>query len=101
MASSCNNLITIQCSSHSYAFARCRVQGDGEITEMRMVRKYSRSKCTYDWSYGHQGGQVWVNHGCRAQFAVCYDLVSYHLLFVLSYLLCHVLMSLYSSELRF
>ena len=76
VASSCNHLTAIDCSSRDFAFARCSIPGAGEITSLSVTRKYSRSSCTYDWSYGHQGGQVWVNQGCRAQFAVCYNTVS-------------------------
>ena len=76
VASSCNHLTAIDCSSRDFEFARCSIPGAGEITDLSVTRKYSRSSCRYDWSYGHQGGQVWVNHGCRAQFAVCYNTVS-------------------------
>ena len=77
MVSSCTHLTTVDCSSHGYRFAQCRVPGAGLITSITVARKYSRSSCTLGRSYGPLGGNIWVHHGCRAQFAVCYETVSY------------------------
>ena len=64
---------SLDCSSHGYRFASCRVAGADAITNVEVVRKYSRSACTYGRSYGPGQGVIWVNRGCRARFRVCFE----------------------------
>ena len=58
---------TVRCESHNYRYAYCRVDTYGDV---RLRHEYSLGSCQYGrgWGYDHRG--VWVDRGCRAEFAV-------------------------------
>lgn len=59
---------TFECESSNNNFSYCnngRVRGQVEI-----YRQLSRTPCTYGQSWGNDNGRVWVDKGCRAEFAV-------------------------------
>jgi hypothetical protein len=59
---------TFECGSRNNGFTYCdngRVRGQVEV-----YRQLSRSACTYGQSWGMDGGRLWVDRGCRAEFAV-------------------------------
>lgn len=59
---------TFQCGSVNNRFTYCdngRVRGQVEV-----YRQLSRNSCSYGQSWGVDGGRVWVDKGCRAEFAV-------------------------------
>lgn len=59
---------TFECESQDNRFSYCnygRVRGQVEV-----YRQLSRSNCSYGQSWGVDGGRVWVDKGCRAEFAV-------------------------------
>jgi len=59
---------TFECGSSNNSFTYCdnaRVRGQVEV-----YRQLSNSRCVYGQSWGVDSGRVWVDRGCRAQFAV-------------------------------
>jgi len=59
---------TFECESVDNRFSYCnngRVRGQVEV-----YRQLSRNACSYGQSWGVDGGRVWVDKGCRAEFAV-------------------------------
>ena len=59
---------TFQCDSVNNRFTYCnngRVRGQVEV-----YRQLSRNSCSYGQSWGVDDGRVWVDKGCRAEFAV-------------------------------
>jgi hypothetical protein len=57
----------VSCSSDDMHLHTCAV---GPNHGVRMVRQRSDSPCERGRSYGVRGNQVWVDHGCRADFEV-------------------------------
>jgi hypothetical protein len=58
---------TISCSSDDMHRHSCPMDTRGEV---RMVKQNSDSPCQQGYSWGYDRGGVWVDHGCRADFAV-------------------------------
>ena len=56
---------TIRCESNDN---RQRVCTTG-WRDARLVRQLSRTNCVEGQNWGSRNGQVWVTHGCRAEFA--------------------------------
>jgi Protein of unknown function (DUF3011). len=59
---------TFECESVDDRFTYCnngRVRGQVEV-----YRQLSRNPCNYGQSWGTDNGRVWVDKGCRAEFAV-------------------------------
>ena len=59
---------TFRCESRNNNYTNCnsgRVRGQVEV-----YRQLSRNSCSYGQSWGMDGGRVWVDKGCRAEFAV-------------------------------
>lgn len=56
----------IRCDSNGSDPNTCRTPWPGQS---RMVRKISNAQCVEGRSWGSQPGQVYVSHGCRAEFA--------------------------------
>ena len=58
---------TVRCESRDNRYRYCRVDTYGDV---ELKRQLSRSDCRYrsTWGYDHRG--VWVDRGCRAEFAV-------------------------------
>jgi hypothetical protein len=59
---------TIACSSDNMRRHSCALdtQGGG----VRVVRQFSDAPCTRGYSWGTNRRGIWVDHGCRADFAV-------------------------------
>ncbi len=58
----------VECSSNGYAYNTCTLEGD--ILSFRLVRQLSKSACIQGLSFGADRNYIWVDKGCRAQFAV-------------------------------
>ena len=58
---------TISCSSDDGHRHYCGVGSGGRI---RLVQQRSESPCREGYSWGSDGRGIWVDHGCRADFAV-------------------------------
>ena len=59
---------TFRCESRNNNYTNCnsgRVRGQVEI-----YRQLSDQRCVYGQNWGNDRGQVWVDKGCRADFAV-------------------------------
>jgi hypothetical protein len=57
---------TFSCSSDDGRRHYCPVDSRGRV---RLVRQRSQSPCREGYSWGSDGRGVWVDHGCRADFA--------------------------------
>ena len=58
---------TVSCSSDDGKRHYCSTNAPGRI---RMVQQRSESACREGYSWGQDDRGVWVDHGCRADFAV-------------------------------
>jgi hypothetical protein len=58
----------MQCDSNDMGYHACPVQG--EVVRARMMHQNSGSACTEGRSWGYRRGELWVDHGCRAEFEV-------------------------------
>ena len=58
---------TVTCSSNDGKRHYCNVDSDGPV---RLAQQRSGSPCQEGYSWGSDGRGVWVDHGCRADFAV-------------------------------
>jgi Protein of unknown function (DUF3011) len=58
---------TISCSSDDGGRHYCAVDTRGGVT---LAQQRSESRCDQGYSWGWDGRGVWVDHGCRADFAV-------------------------------
>ena len=58
---------SVRCESRDYRYTYCRVDTYGDV---RLRNEWSRFSCHFgrSWGYDHRG--VWVDRGCRAEFAV-------------------------------
>ena len=56
-------------ASHNFAHARATFSFD--ISSMEVTNKVSNSDCVRGQSFGFNGNEAWVDHGCRADFKVC------------------------------
>ena len=57
----------INCSSDDGHRHRCSADTSGGI---RLVNQRSESQCRQGYSWGYDRRGIWVDHGCRADFAV-------------------------------
>ncbi|KAK6190285.1 hypothetical protein SNE40_002191 [Patella caerulea] len=62
----------IQLSSRGYRLKTEVFDDATSVVAMDVLKRKSRSTCTFGSSYGFHGNTVWVNNGCRADFRVCY-----------------------------
>lgn len=58
---------TVSCSSDDGRRHYCGTQGSGRV---RLIKQRSDSPCREGYSWGSDGRGIWVDHGCRADFAV-------------------------------
>lgn len=58
---------SITCSSDNGKRNYCAVNTSGGVT---LVRQRSGSACTQGYSWGFDRRGIWVDHGCRADFAI-------------------------------
>lgn len=61
----------ITCSSWGGRYAECDTRQT--ITNARVVNRQSQSACTRGTSWGISGTKIWVDRGCRANFAYNYN----------------------------
>jgi hypothetical protein len=60
---------SITCSSEANRYNYCRVDTENMV---RLTRQFSSTNCLEGRTWGYDGGGVWVDHGCRAEFVVGY-----------------------------
>ncbi len=58
---------TLTCSSDDMGRHYCRANTSLGV---QMVHQRSGSPCTQGYSWGYDGGGIWVDHGCRADFSL-------------------------------
>ncbi len=58
---------TFSCESKSSRLTYCTIPTRGHV---EVYKQRSSSPCTYGRSWGVDGNRVWVDDGCRAEFAV-------------------------------
>ena len=58
---------TITCSSNDMGRHYCRANTSNGV---KLVYQRSGSACTMGVSWGYDNGGIWVDHGCRADFAL-------------------------------
>ncbi|WP_156890023.1 DUF3011 domain-containing protein [Silanimonas lenta] len=57
----------VRCESHEGRLAWCPV---GRVRDIRVHRQLSRAACHEGHSWGWDRGNLWVDRGCRAEFAL-------------------------------
>ena len=57
---------TIRCESTNNRYRECRTHFRGHAT---LTRKFSDARCTEGQTWGQRNGMIWVDRGCRAEFA--------------------------------
>lgn len=58
---------TVRCDSNDNRYRQCEADTRGGV---RLLRQYSRTACVEGRTWGYDRRGVWVNDGCRAQFAL-------------------------------
>lgn len=61
--------IRLQCDSNHQRYQMCMVDV-GRRGRVQLVSRVSDARCTEGYSWGWNRAGVWVDHGCRARFAV-------------------------------
>ena len=61
------DLRVISCQSNDGRYSRCFTRTDGQVT---LVRQLSSTPCVLQRNWGYDLNGVWVNDGCRGEFAV-------------------------------
>jgi len=61
------NSQTIVCSSRDNQYAYCRVNTGNQVA---MIQQISSSPCQEGRTWGYDNNGIWVDRGCRAEFAV-------------------------------
>jgi hypothetical protein len=58
---------TVICESTDGSYRECRLEGPGVAT---LTRQMSDRNCIEGQTWGYRDGKIWVDKGCRAQFAL-------------------------------
>jgi hypothetical protein len=58
---------TVLCESQDGRYHECRMPADAR--RVQLVRQISDSRCDEGRSWGQRGGKIWVDKGCRGEFA--------------------------------
>jgi len=58
---------TVLCESQDGRYHECRMPGDAR--RVQLVRQVSDTRCVEGRNWGQRGGRVWVDKGCRGEFA--------------------------------
>jgi hypothetical protein len=58
----------VTCESRDGRYNFCRV--GGYLRQAQIVRQMSQAQCQYNYSWGYRSDGIWVDRGCRAEFAV-------------------------------
>lgn len=69
LASNTARAQTFNCSSNGQ-YQQCRIPGSGNPQDVRLVKQLSREACIQGKTWGVRGNNVWVDRGCRADFAL-------------------------------
>ena len=64
---------TVICESSDGGYRECRLEGKGVAT---LTRQMSDRNCIEGQTWGYRDGKIWVDKGCRAQFALTNRIVS-------------------------
>ncbi|MEO8727323.1 MAG: DUF3011 domain-containing protein [Acidobacteriaceae bacterium] len=67
LAATCYGQQTLNCSSEDGGRKVCPADTRGGVT---MIRQRSGSPCVQGQTWGYDRGSVWVDRGCRADFAI-------------------------------
>jgi len=66
--------VDVRCESIDRRYAECPVRYLRSIERVYLLRQFSRSSCSYGYSYGVRqtpyGDALWVGRGCRADFRI-------------------------------
>ena len=57
---------TLICESKNNGRRQCNISGDGSV---RLEKQLSKSRCVEDDTWGRNMEGIWVDRGCRGQFA--------------------------------
>lgn len=55
------------CSSADYRYSYCGIDTRRGV---QLTSRLSKARCVYGRSWGYDGGGIWVDNGCSAEFAV-------------------------------
>ena len=71
---------TVDCSSNDNTKegVLCPVPNAAFIFYITLHKEYSTSSCEFGHGYGKGIELIWVNHGCRGRFRVCFYTGSYN-----------------------
>lgn len=64
---SADDSLTLRCESIGHEYRHCKTDTRRGV---QLVHQYSSSPCVLGRSWGHDRRGIWVNKGCRAEFAV-------------------------------
>ena len=67
VAASASAQKTVRCESSDGRYRECAIDGIGRIV---MTRQFSDTNCAEGKNWGYRDGVVWVDSGCRGEFAV-------------------------------
>ncbi len=59
--------VSVVCESHDRRVTHCPIR---VRTEVELVEQYSSAECRYNSTWGYDARGIWVDRGCRAEFAV-------------------------------
>jgi len=57
----------VLCESQDGRYHECRMPGDAR--RVQLVRQVSDTQCVEGRNWGQRGGRIWVDRGCRGEFA--------------------------------
>ena len=58
--------LLVRCESTNQRYRHCRADTEGGV---QLYRQFSKNACRYQKTWGHDRRGVWVDGGCRAEFA--------------------------------
>jgi hypothetical protein len=67
VAASAHAQTTVRCESTDGRYRECSIDGIGRVM---LTRQLSDTNCVEGKSWGYRDGTVWVNSGCRGEFAL-------------------------------
>ncbi len=59
--------VSVVCESYDRRTTHCPVRVRREV---ELIEQYSSAECRYNWSWGYDSSGIWVDRGCRGEFAV-------------------------------
>lgn len=67
VAASASAQTTVRCESNDGRYRECEIDGIGRIS---LTQQFSDTNCVLGRNWGYRDGVVWVNAGCRGEFAL-------------------------------